>query len=145
MAITANGLTGENLASNADVKSTQTRHRFDPVKVWPGRADSIDEVVHRIRGAEPILLQVAAWMEDVPTGADEVEVDVQYSIGGSAFTSLLTAPIVFDSGSSDRVVQAAVIATSALVAGGLVKAVVTVTGTTGANLGMQIVIDEKAS
>lgn len=142
--INVTGLEGGNSSPSADYKSTQLRHRFDPLVVFPGPVDAIEQVMHRMRGAEPLLVQVAAWMEDVPTGGDEVSIDLHYSLNGSAFTSLLTTPLVFDAGSSNNVVQLASIAVTALAAGGLLKVIVDVTGMTGANLGVQVVVDEKA-
>lgn len=108
---------------------TVDRQLFEPATAIAAKT----ELLKIVRGAAGVVVAFQAAIATNPTGADRtVSVDLQKSTGGGAFATILTAPIQFTDVSVDRTAVAAVISNTALVAGDILQAVVTVAGVAGA-------------
>lgn len=93
---------------------------------------ALTKLLH-IAHAAGTLVAFKAFLITNPTGADRtVSVDLQKSTAGGAFATVLTTKAEFTDTSVDRTVVAAVIATTAYIAGDLFQVVVTVAGAAGA-------------
>ena len=139
------GLTDAAFAANADVQASKVQHQYLDTYAFPGPVHSIEVMLGRVYGVTGSLVALHAWLDTLPTGLDEVEVDLQSSVGGGAWASVLTAPLSLTAGNTVRLPTAASIAVAALAVGTLLKLVLTVTGSTAANLGVTLVRREKAA
>jgi hypothetical protein len=97
-----------------------------------------------VDGATGAVVNFQACMTGVlPTSSDTVTVDLQKSTGGGAFASILTAAIQFTSSVGTlRTMLAASIATASLVQGDILEVVVTVSGSSGQGLCVELATSE---
>lgn len=83
--------------------------------------------------AAETLIEFAAWIEVVATGADRtITVDLQKSTGAGAYATILSATIGFTNVSAVRTMVVGTFSNTALVAGNILRTVVTVAGAAGA-------------
>jgi len=79
------------------------------------------------------LVALSAHIEVVASGADRtIAIDLQASVAGGAYATVLTTTVNFTNGTVVRTAVAAVILTAAYVAGTIFRVVVTVAGAAGA-------------
>ncbi|HZT79628.1 MAG TPA: hypothetical protein VFA26_05385, partial [Gemmataceae bacterium] len=127
-------LDNSNVAGNAGIKASKLEGEFSLGYSQTGPVVSDTHYLRIVRGANATVLALqAAITEAVATGADRtVTLDLQKSTGGSAFATILAAPVQFTSGSALRAVSAAVISSASLTAGDVLRLVVTAGGSAGA-------------
>lgn len=92
-----------------------------------------------VKGLTGTVMGFEAVIQTTATGADRtVTVDLQKSTGGAAFATILSSTIGFNNTSSPRIKSSGVISTSSVIAGDVLRAVVTVVGAAGAQaIGLQ--------
>jgi hypothetical protein len=79
------------------------------------------------------IMRFEAAVFTIATGGDRtVTVDLQKSTGGGAFATVCSSTIVFNNASSARVKSPAVLSSTSLAAGDILRTVVTVVGAAGA-------------
>lgn len=90
--------------------------------------------IHIVRGASGTLLGFeAAICGAIATGADRtVTVDLQKSTAGGAFATVLSSTIGFTNGSTLRTAVAAVLSSTSLLDGDILRIIVTVAGAASA-------------
>lgn len=120
----------------AGIDPTKVIHQF-PLHHYQTTGTAVVAAVedlHIVQGAGGTLVSFeAAVTGAVATGADRtVTVDLHKSTGAAAFASILTAPIVLDDDSVLRTAVAATLASSTLADGDILRVVVTVAGSAGA-------------
>ena len=93
---------------------------------------AVERLIHIVRGATATLEAVEAIVVTAPTGDYTVTVDLQKSTGGGAFATVLSATMQFSSSSTALTPVVASLSSTSLVDGDVLKLVVTVSGTTGA-------------
>ena len=87
---------------------------------------------HIVNGTTCTLAYVQAAISTPATGADRtVNVDLQRSTGGAAFSSVLSSTITFNNASTARTVVSGTVAVATLTQGDILKWVVTVAGAAG--------------
>ena len=124
------------VASDAAIEASKLEHQFslDFAQV-PGTAVVAEtRDLHIVQGTTGETLAVEAAITGViATGADRtVTIDVHRSTAAGAFGSILTAAITLNDGSTLRQKVAATIQTSALVAGDILRVIIAVAGSAGA-------------
>lgn len=93
---------------------------------------AVTENLTIVLGAVAQLDAVAAAVTGTAAAGDRtVTIDVQKSHAGGAFASVLTTPLVLDSGNAVKVYEAATIVTPAALIGDLWRLVLTVGGSSG--------------
>lgn len=90
--------------------------------------------IHIVRGATGTLVGLQATINGtIATGTDRtVTVDLHKSTGGGAFATALSSTIEFDDASTLRTAVAAVFSNTSLVAGDMLRLVITVAGSDAA-------------
>jgi hypothetical protein len=98
--------------------------------------------IHIVDGASGAVLKLqGAITGTIATGSDRtVNVDLQKSTGGGAFSSVLTGTLLFNSSSTLYQVLSASIATAGLVAGDILRVIVAVAGSAG-NQALGLVVE----
>lgn len=123
------------ISATADIDATKLEHQhFLNYQQVPGTAvvaATVDLAI--VRGATGTVVAFqAAITGTIATGADRtVNVDLQKSTGAGAFATILSATLLFNNVSVLRTMVAAAIATPGLVAGDILRVVVTVAGAAG--------------
>jgi hypothetical protein len=87
--------------------------------------------LHIVQGSAGEIASFEAAIGSAITGDYTVTVDLHKSTGGGAFATVLTTTIGFSSADSARTAKAAVISSASLTDGDILKAVVTVAGSSG--------------
>lgn len=122
------------IASGADIAGTKLECHF-AIPYWQahGTAIAAATVPIKIMRAAGTLMSVEAQItEAVATGNDRtVDVDLKRSVGTGAPSTMLTAPIQFDDGSSLRTTATATLAATSLADGDSLYIVVSVAGGNG--------------
>lgn len=92
------------------------------------------------------LASFKVFNSTAPTGGDKAfTVDLQKSTGGGAFATILSAVITRNSSDTDRTTETATISSAALIAGDVLRVVVTAsgsTGTQGSGVTAQIMVEQ---
>lgn len=132
MNIPAGAVGNSQIDAAANIAETKLQHRHAWTYSKNGTIVAATEYIGIMTGDGEVLSVEAAITETIATGADRVaSVDVQKSTGGGAFATILSATIDFDDASVLRAVVAGTIASAALVAGDILKVVITVAGAAG--------------
>jgi hypothetical protein len=123
-------------ALGAYVNPTKLRHRNWHNTELFGEGITVaalNKWIHTVQSATGELVGLSAVIAVQATGADRtVHVDLQKSTAGGAFATVLSSTIGFTNTSVIRIPVDAVIGTVALVAGDILRLVVTVAGAAGA-------------
>lgn len=78
------------------------------------------------------ILEFAAWIEVVATGADRtITVDLHKATGAGAYATILSATVGFTNASSVRTKVTGTLSSTSVVAGDVLRVVVTVSGAAG--------------
>lgn len=102
------------------------------------------EHLHTARGSGEFVELHVVTTGVAPTTTDTVTVDIQKSTGGGAFATVLTAPVVIDNTNTVRVTEDySSFSSTTYVAGDILIAVVTVSGTSAQGLGVTLVLAEQ--
>jgi hypothetical protein len=131
------------IQADAEIDETKLQHRHALHYSATGTVVAATEYIH-IMPVDGALLSIeAAITEIIATGADRtVNVDLQKSTGAGAFATVMTATIEFDNASVLRTAVAGVLASTALVAGDILKIVITVAGAAGNQaLGLVVTVE----
>jgi len=128
-------ITNAHISASADIDATKVEHQLAlDYEQLPGTAVVADtRDLHIVHGATGSVVSFrAAITGTIATGADRtVNVDLQKSTGAGAFATILSATLEFDNASVLRTVATSAVATPALVAGDILRVVVTVAGAAG--------------
>ena len=115
-------------ASKVVHQFTLTRQPFGPATT----ISAITELLHSVRGAAGTAIGLEVSVVTPATGADRtVSIDLQKSTGGGAFATILTTPLVLNNATAALTPQSAVIASSSLSDGDILRVVITVAGAAG--------------
>jgi hypothetical protein len=102
------------------------------------------EHLHTARGSGEFIELLSVTTGVAPTGGDSVTIDIQKSVGGAAFATVLTAPVVLNSGNTVRVTEDySSFSATTYAAGDVIIAVITVSGTSAQGLGVTLVLAEQ--
>jgi len=102
------------------------------------------EHLHTARGSGEFIEVHVVTTGVAPTTTDTVTVDIQKSTSGGAFATVLTAPVVIDNTNTVRVTEDySSFSSTTYVAGDIIIAVVTVSGTSAQGLGVTLVLAEQ--
>jgi hypothetical protein len=140
---TASSVTDSSVAVNAGIQATKMRHRHCKKGSLAGVAVTETDPIHVVIGATANVIAFMAGCIVPPIGAATVTVDLR--LNGA---SVLTVPITINSGSTARIIQAAIVLTTAGVVGGWYDVVVTATaggGTLPSGVFWQFTVDEDPS
>jgi hypothetical protein len=145
MSLPPGAVTNASVAANAAIASSKLvcqktiTQQLIP-ETSPVTALTID--LASLVGAAGTLKDFNAWVTTVATGADRtVTVDLQKSSGGGSYASICTTTIGFTNTSAALTLVAAVPTSFGLLAGDLLRAVVTVAGSAGAQaLGLSVTL-----
>jgi hypothetical protein len=129
----ANSVSDASIEALAGIQATkvvqQFSHYYDQVA---GTAIvAATKTIHIARAAGTIVSLEGVITGTVTAGDYTATVDLKKSTAGGAFASVLSAPLVFDSGNTVRVLEAASINISSYIDGDLLQITVAVAGTTG--------------
>lgn len=131
----AGAITDAMVSAAAGIQATKLEHQFPlPYEQLPASAVVAEtRDIHIVHGATGSVVSFrAAITGTIATGADRtVNVDLQKSTGAGAFATILTGTILFNNGSALRTVASATISATTLVAGDILRVVVTVAGAAG--------------
>lgn len=128
-------ITNTSIAASAGIAATKVEHQFDlSLAQVPGTA--VVAETRDIRAVHGATAEVVAFKAGITgaiaTGADRtVTIDLHKGNSGSAFATILTAPIVLDNTNTLRTLETAAIASPDLVVGDILRFVVTVAGAAG--------------
>jgi hypothetical protein len=145
MTIPPGSVTNSNVAANAQIASSKLVCQRTVSQQLFADATAIVAVSQNITllaGASGTIRDFNAWITTVATGSDRaVTVDLQKSTGGGAFSTICSATIGFNNASSALTLVPAVITSTGLVSGDLLKVVVTVAGSSAAQaLGLSVAL-----
>lgn len=128
-------VTNDSIEAGAEIDASKVMHQFpiDVQLVAPAVAiTAMTRLLHIVRGGDATLVAAEAIITTQATDVSRtVTVDIQKSTAGGAFASVCTTPIQISSSTSIRDAVAAVFSSTALVAGDILQAVVTVAGGAG--------------
>ena len=130
--VPANSISTTSIDTSIPFTASATQHQFSAHMAEAANAGTAPtEVIHIAKESGTVVaFDVAA--QTVPTGGDSVVVDLQKSTAGGAFATILSATITLDVASVDRVAESASLAAGAtMIAGDLLRVVMTGTGSTG--------------
>lgn len=135
IALKAGSVTAASIAAAAGIEASkvQQQHSFSVELFGPAvTITALTKLLATIRGATGTIVAVQAAIVTKATGNDRtVNVDLQKSTGGGAFATVLTSTLEFDDGSDNLTVEDATINTAGLVAGDILRLVITVAGAAG--------------
>lgn len=144
----ASSTTDATVATAADINDSKVRHRYCFALSQTGAVVAATQYLRILQAAGTLLSLEAAITEAVATGADRTAtIDLQKSTGGGAFSTVLSATIVFNNVSVLRTVSTGTFSSSPVIAGDILKLTVAVAGAAGAQaagLVVNLVIAEKA-
>lgn len=143
MTIPAGTLTNAGVNAAAAIDATKLVHRI-PIQYAQATGSAVAAqtlLVHICHGAAT-LVSVEAVLETIATGADRtVDVDVKKGNAGSAFATVLTAPIAFTNASVARTVSSGTLSTTACADNDVLQVTVAVAGAAGNQaLGLCVVV-----
>lgn len=131
----ASSITNAAIVANAAIAATKVVHRrgLDYCQLASGAIAAETRELHIVYGATGTLIAFkAAITGTIATGADRtVTVDLHKSTGAAAFATVLSATIGFTNASVLRTVVSGTINSTSLVAGDILRIVVTVAGSAG--------------
>lgn len=133
----AGSISDEAIESNAQIDASKiTRHQSIDVELYPEGTTVValaSKLIHIVQGTTGTLVAFQGIVTTVATGADRtIDVDLQKSTSAGSFATVLTTKIHFTNGSVIRTPVSAVINTASLVAGDVLRVVVTVAGSASA-------------
>lgn len=121
--------------AGAAIAATKLEHQFAISNELFEEATTITAVnrwIHMVRGATGEIVGIEAAVATNPTGADRtVDVELHKSTGAGAFASVLSSPCNIVDGTADRTAVLGTISSADLVAGDILRLVVTVAGGAG--------------
>jgi len=123
------------IESLAGIQASKVIHRWAVSLFQPPGTAVIAQtwLAHIVSGATGRLAGVQAAVITQASGADrEISIDVQRGNAGSAFATVLTAPLVLDDATPDRAPQSATVTGADQVAGDIIKVSAAVSGAAGA-------------
>jgi hypothetical protein len=121
------------IESAAGIEATKVVHQFPVLyeQVTGTAIVAATATVHIARASGTIVSLEGVITGSVTAGDYTATVDLKKSTGGGAFASVLSSTLVFDSGNTVRVLEAASINTTSYIDGDLLQITVAVAGTTG--------------
>jgi hypothetical protein len=138
----ANCITNTNIPAAAGVEASKLQHQYEPCYSQSGNAAAATVVLHIVKGATATVQAVRAVSVAAATGDSTATIDVKKN-----GTTIISAPIVLDSGNTAYVLEAGTLTVPAGVAGDVYTAVITISagsGTLPTGLSVQLVIREDA-
>lgn len=140
------GATDSDIAPNAGIQASKgERQRSATVELFAEGATITalaSKILATIRGAQGTLLAFEAVIFTQATGADRtVSVNLHKSTGAGAFATICTTPCQITNSTAIRTMVPAVLSDTSLVDGDILRAVVTVAGSAGAQaLGLAVTL-----
>lgn len=123
------------ISATAGIEATKLEHQF-PISVelfGPAvTVTALTKTIYTVRGLTGEVVGFEAWISVVASDVSRtIDVDLQKSTGGGAFSTICSASADFTSSSVVRVPVPATLSSSSLVDGDLLQIVVTVAGASG--------------
>jgi hypothetical protein len=144
LALSTASITDAMIAAAAAIQYTKVNHKLKKSYQQPTGTAIVAETkdIHIVDGTSGTVLAVKVAITGlIATGGDRtVDVDVQKSTGGGAFATILTGTVHFTNGSTIRAISLGTISSAALVAGDILRIVITVAGAAG-NQAQGIVVE----
>lgn len=134
MKVPDGAVTNAAIAQGAGIEADKVVHQFPLHYGQPAGQDvaAATAGLHIVNGSSGQVVDVEAVALAVPAGGGKaVSIDIKRSRNGGAFATILSAPIAINAASTVRVPIAANVASADLVAGDVLEAVVTTSGSTG--------------
>jgi len=133
---TGGGIRNDDVATGAGIAATKVEHQQSIDRQLYAEGATIvalaSELLH-ISQASGTLVGFEGAITTQATGADRtVNVDLQKSTGAGAFASITTTDIEIDNTTAIRTAVAGVLSSTGLIDGDILRAVVTVAGSAGA-------------
>ncbi len=127
-------IVGDKINADADIAREAGRHpiRFELKQSGTPAASTM--IVYECRVSAATVSFFRAVQAAKNTSSNTTTIDLKKSTGGGAFATILSAPIVLDSGNTDRVPEAGTISSASLVQGDLLQIVVTASTPDGSGL-----------
>jgi hypothetical protein len=137
-------ITKSAVVANAQLEASKLEHRYcrSLTQVSGSAVVASTYPLHICRAAGTVIAVEALVFGVVPTGADTITIDVHKSTGGGAFSTILSGTIVLDVASVIRVPEVATISSSTLVDNDILELVITVSGTSGQGLLVNLWLNE---
>lgn len=131
------GLTNDDIAPQAGIQASKLERYPAATEELFAAATTVVALASRmlatIRGATGTVIGFESAIVTKATGADRtIAVDLQKSTGGGAFASICSVTCNFTNSSANLTPVAAVLSSTTLVDGDILRAVVTVAGSAGA-------------
>lgn len=135
MTLPSNSVNDSKVIAGANIAASKVIHQF-PISYAQAPGSAIVAAtldLHIFRTTGVLFTVEAAITGAIATGGDRtVDVDVHWGDSGTSFATALSSPIQFTNGSTLRAVSSATITTSAFGDGDLLRVVITVAGSAGA-------------
>ena len=143
MSVASGSVSNASVVAAAGIDSSKVIHRY-AINYSQASGSAVVAAAHilHLARASGTIVSVEALVEVKATGADRtIDVDVLLGSSGSSYATILTAPIEFDDGSTNRAVVSGTLATASYIDNDSIKISVTVAGAAGAQAtGLCVVI-----
>lgn len=134
MTLPAASVGNSQVAAGANIDATKLVHQHALHYGQDAGADVVSKTheLHIVYGTAASVASIEVVASTAPTGGDKAfTVDLQKSTAGGAFATILSSVITFNSSSVSRVKQSGTIASASLVAGDILRVIITASGSTG--------------
>lgn len=134
LAVPSGTIENDDVASNAAISASKLQGEFNLQHSQTGTVAAFAGVYLRTcRGTGQIVAIEASLMETIPSGDRTVTIDLQLGNAGSAFATVLSAPIVLDNANALRTPEVGAISSAATADNDTLRLVITIAGSSGTN------------